>query len=291
VKTLHFLKQNGLLDSFEELLARTKLWDISDRDLKSLAQNSSFSDNNEYLSIVNLASDNDEVFIKFRANRQYRKILEHVTKSVGNQYLKEVRGLDLKYKELFETVSPLNNLGGPLKYRFSNLGRVSPTTIRYVYVHLKLMELFGSSEIKRVLEIGGGFGGQAAVSTYLTPDLNWSIYDLPEVSRLQSKFIHTINPKANVSYLSGINIQENSGDLLISNYALSEISRKLQLEYISKVIQNCAKGYMVWNLISERTGDGLNVQEVLNLIPNSRAIDEYPLTDNGNKIIVWGATT
>lgn len=291
MKTLHFLKQNGLLDSFEELLARTKLWDISDRDLKSLAQNSSFSDNNEYLSIVNLASDNDEVFIKFRANRQYRKILEHVTKSVGNQYLKEVRGLDLKYKELFETVSPLNNLGGPLKYRFSNLGRVSPTTIRYVYVHLKLMELFGSSEIKRVLEIGGGFGGQAAVSTYLTPDLNWSIYDLPEVSRLQSKFIHTINPKANVSYLSGINIQENSGDLLISNYALSEISRKLQLEYISKVVQNCAKGYMVWNLISERTGDGLNVQEVLNLIPNSRAIDEYPLTDNGNKIIVWGATT
>jgi hypothetical protein len=288
VNSLHFLKRNGLFDSFEELLERRKLWDIGKHDLNSLGSNSSFSDNDEYLSIVKLASESDEVFNVFRANRQYRKILEHVTKELGNQYLDAVRGIDTNFKDLFKTVSAVDNLGGPLKYRFFSLGRVSPTTIRYVFVHLKLRELFGSLENREVLEIGGGFGGQAAVSTYLTPNLVWSIYDLPEVTHLQNKFMRMLNPKAAISYLSGTKIIENSGDLLISNYALSEVSRKLQLEYFSKVIRNCPMGFMAWNLISERSGDGLSIKEVLDLIPNSLAIDEYPLTDSGNKFIVWG---
>ena len=54
------------------------------------------------------------------------------------------------------------------------------------------------------------------------------------------------------------------------------------------MIRNCPMGFMAWNLISERSGDGLSIKEVLDLIPNSLAIDEYPLTDSGNKFIVWG---
>jgi hypothetical protein len=291
MNTLNFLRQNGLFGFIEELLVRRNLWDISKRDLKSLGHNSSFSDNSEYLSIVQLAAENNTVFRKFRANRQYRKILEHVTKKLGYQYLKEIYDLDFECEKLFEIVSPVDSLGGPLRYKFTRLGRVSPTTIRYVFVHLKLRELFGNLDDKKILEIGGGFGGQAAVSTYLAPNLSWIIYDLPEVSRLQAKFIDSVNPKADVSYLSGIEIVENSGDLLISNYALSEVSRKLQLEYLSKVARNCAMGYMAWNLISELNGDGLSVQDVLDILPNSVAIDENPLTDSGNKIIYWGFTS
>ncbi len=278
------------MDSIEELLARRTLWDINEQYLRSLGQNSSFSDNSEYLSIVKLASENDEVFKKFRANRQYRKILEHVTKNLGHKYLEEVYDLDFECDKLFDAVSPIDRLGSPLRYKFPNFGRLSPTTIRYVYVHLTLKKFFGNLENKKVIEIGGGFGGQAAVSTFLTPNLNWIIYDLPEVSQLQSKFMRTANPNASIAYLSGIKIKENSGDILISNYALSEVSRKLQLEYISKVVCNCSKGYMAWNLISEQNGDGLSIREVLDLIPNSTAFAEYPLTDSGNMIIVWGET-
>lgn len=288
VNILLFLKQNGFRDFIEELLLRLKLWDISDADLKSLSQNSSFSDNNEYLSVVKIASEDDEIFKRFRANRQYRKILEHVTKRLGSQYLMEIRGINKNFRDIFISISKIDKMGGPLRYRFSSLGRVSPTTIRYVYVHLKMSELFGSLENLKVLEIGGGFGGQAAVSTRLSPSLNWSIYDLPEVSRLQSRFVRSVNSEAKVSYFSGLEISKNDGDLLVSNYALSEISRKLQLEYFTKIISNCPKGYMAWNLISERSGDGLSIDEVVELIPSAIVLDEFPLTDEGNKIIVWG---
>jgi hypothetical protein len=141
----------------------------------------------------------------------------------------------------------------------------------------------------RIIEIGGGFGGQAALSISLESDLHWRIYDLPSVIKMQKKFTDELGLSTKMSFSSGLELESNSGDLLISNYALSEISRNLQMEYISSVIQNCPRGYMTWNLISERNGDGLSVVEVLGLIPNSIAFDEFPLTDEGNKIIVWGS--
>ena len=283
-----FLKQNGFIALIEEYLLRKKIWNINYCDLEPLGQGSSISDNNEYLSIVIAASESEAVFSKFRANRQYRKILEHVTKYIGHQYLQEIRGLSLQYKEILNKVSQIDKLGGPLRYRYSKVGRLSPTTIRYVYVHLKLIELFGNIQNLKIVEIGGGFGGQAAVSTLLSPSLDWNIYDLPQVLRLQKKFICETNAQNKVSYFSGFDVVKTHGDLLISNYALSEISRKLQLTYFANVIQNCPKGYMAWNLISEKEGDGLSVCEVLGLIPNSVAIEEYPLTNKGNKIIAWG---
>jgi len=279
----------GFLNFVEEVLERRKLWDLQKHDFLFSADSSSFSDTREYVSIVNIAAENQETFNRFRSNRQYRKILEHVTKDLGYKYLFEIKELDKDYVNLFARVTHVDSIGGPLRYRFKQLGKLSPTTIRYMYVHLRLRNLFGSLDGYRIIEIGGGFGGQAALSISLESDLHWRIYDLPSVIKLQKKFTDELGLSAKMSFSSGLELESNSGDLLISNYALSEISRNLQMEYISSVIQNCPRGYMTWNLISERNGDGLSVVEVLGLIPNSIAFDEFPLTDEGNKIIVWGS--
>jgi hypothetical protein len=279
----------GLLNFVEEVLERRKLWDLQKHDFVFSADSSSFSDTREYVSIVNMAAENQETFNRFRSNRQYRKILEHVTKDLGYRYLSEIKELNKDYASLFSKVTYLDSIGGPLRYRFKQLGSLSPTTIRYMYVHLRLRSLFGSLDGYRIIEIGGGFGGQAALSTSLESNLHWRIYDLPSVIKLQKKFTDSLGLSTKMSFSSGLDLESNSGDLLISNYALSEISRNLQMEYISSVIQNCPRGYMTWNLISERNGDGLSVVEVLGLIPNSMAFDEFPLTDEGNKIIVWGS--
>jgi hypothetical protein len=79
-----FAQENGILSTFEESLARFKLWDLGKNDFVDIGSGSSFSDNKEYLSIVLLASSDDKVFSRFRADRQYRKILEHVTKLLAH---------------------------------------------------------------------------------------------------------------------------------------------------------------------------------------------------------------
>lgn len=283
-----YVRDYGLFGLIEELLLRRALWNLSGTSFKQLGQASSFSDNDEYVSIVELAAKDDEVFKKFRSNREYRKILEHVTKSLGTEYLTRVSVLDPNFAKSLELLAKIDSIGGPLRYRFWKLGRFSPTTFRYLYVHLMLIKYFGDISNSKIIEIGGGFGGQATVSTTLIPTLQWTIYDLPKVLELQRKFVLNVNPHLNVNFSSGLDVVPASGDILISNYALSEISRDLQVDYINKVVLNCPKGFMTWNLISEKTLGGLSVSEITAMIPTSVAIGESPLTDSGNVFIIWG---
>lgn len=282
-----FTQENGILSVFEESLTRFKLWDLGKNDFVDIGSGSSFSDNKEYLSIVLLASSNDKVFSKFRANRQYRKILEHVTKLLALKYIDSL-SYRIDLRATFSRLGRCDRLGGPIRYRFKNLGFYSPTTIRYVYFHTELEKFFGDLTGLKVIEIGGGFGGQAAVSTTINSRIEWQIFDLPEVLLLQEKYLTKANPAGSITFCSGLEINETYGDLLLSNYALSEISRDLQVEYINKVVLNCKKGYMAWNTISEVQSAGLSLLEILALIPGSRVDDEVPLSSVGNKIISWG---
>ena len=280
-----FIRENGLFSTIEEILVRQKLWDLPTYMFSNLGNATSYSDNAEYLSVVQLAASDDDVFEKFRSNRQYRLILEHVTKSLGNLYLD---ALDQDSQRSFGRLRDCDVTGGPLRYNFKGLGKFSPTTLRYVYFHNEIMNLFGSLDGFKVLEIGGGFGGQAAVSTTLSDSLSWAIFDLPEVLSLQKRYLGRVGDLTKFSFKSGIVIDRAYGDLLISNYALSEIEKNLQLEYLNKVALNCSRGYMVWNTISEEHSGGLRLSEILEIIPGSKAIDEIPLSSPGNKIIYWG---
>lgn len=282
---LQFVRENGLTSTVEEIMNRFKLWDLDSADFLSLGTGSSFSDNNEYLSVVEIAAHKEKIFHKFRANRQYRKILEHVTKSLASEYLDLIPESE---RALLSRLRACDSVGGPLRYKFGSYGRYSPTTIRYLYFHTQYKEYFGDLGNSKVIEIGGGFGGQAAVSLTLNPNLSWTIFDLPEVLRLQEKYLHATNPDVKVTFQTGLEITKTHGDFLISNYALSEISRDLQLKYFELVISNCTKGYMAWNTISEVENGGLALSEVLELIPGSNYVDEVPLSSPGNVIVYWG---
>jgi hypothetical protein len=78
--------QNGVLNSIEEFYLRRRLWSLKHTE-PGVAQFSSISDTDSYLALANSAVQNTDVFEKFRSNIEYRKILEHVTKSNGSKYL------------------------------------------------------------------------------------------------------------------------------------------------------------------------------------------------------------
>ena len=80
-------------------------------------------------------------------------------------------------------------------------------------------------------------------------------------------------------------------DLVISNYAFSELPKNLQLKYIEKVVGNSKNGYMTMNSGASESvlqGDYLSINELKNKIKNLKIIDEIPKTKSGNYIIVWG---
>jgi HD superfamily phosphohydrolase len=97
VKYFKFIRKFGFLAFIEEVLERRKLWELKTCDFVYSADSSSFSDTLEYVSIVNIAAESDETFNRFRSNRQYRQILEHVTKDLGDRYLSEIKSLEKEY--------------------------------------------------------------------------------------------------------------------------------------------------------------------------------------------------
>lgn len=80
-------------------------------------------------------------------------------------------------------------------------------------------------------------------------------------------------------------------DLVISNYAFSELPRETQFRYLDQVILNSKNGYMTINTgrgnLSGRKRNQLDLYELLKKIPNSRIIEKVPKINVDNYIIIW----
>ena len=114
------------------------------------------------------------------------------------------------------------------------------------------------------------------------------IVDLPKVLELQKKYLSQI---PGIKFISAFESNDDRSnfveyDLLISNFAFSELDKRTQDLYLEKYIRRSAHGYMIWNNINQ-PGFSYNLNEVLELIPNSFIKNEIPLTDNGNFLIIW----
>lgn len=281
------IKSHGILGLVEHYFQRKKLWSF-DGEFAPKVEGSSVSDSSGYLHIVCNAANKDESFEKFRSNREYRQILEHVSKVQGYEYLRKIQLEASKLKSVLSKVSFLNTCGAPLVYFYPRFGFLSPTTLRYIKVFEDLNRLFPNIPKMRIAEIGGGFAGQAAVLRKLSGFESYTIYDLPEVHLLQSKFLKANFLESNIFYADGRLAPSGQFDLVISNYAISELRRELQETYFENVLKTSKCGYLTWNLISQKKLGGLNLNEVLEYIPSAMVSEESPLTDKGNVLITWG---
>lgn len=254
----------------------------------------SISDSDElgYLASVKKAVADEEFLRKFRADPDYQKVLEHVSVSLGKKYLDEiVAKYNTKPSSTFAGLSNLSEFGSPPVYNFSGVGYVSPTVLRYVKVGYEMEKLFGELSSKKIGEIGVGFGGQAAVLNKLFGVSEYVAFDLPEVLSLFELFTKRTNSRLVAKVVDGRQPISEKVDILVSNYAFSELSRSVQDEYLGKVILQAKSGYMIWNNLSSKYLDGYSLKEIMKKIPGSLALKESPLSAKANRLIVWGTSS
>jgi hypothetical protein len=277
----------GLFGAVEEILIRRTCWSIKDFSLNAKGKETSISDQNSYVQLCELAVTNQGVFSKFRRCREYRLILEHVTKRFGKQYL-DVALCNSNASDYYSRIKIQNSIGNPVTFRFKEIGHTSPTTIRYLKVLVDLVRLFGPLDNKVICEIGVGFGGQAHAISVNQNIQKYLLFDLPPVLELNKKFLGAIGDLSKFEFIDGRDPASRSSDLLISNYAFSELTREVQLMYMERVVSKAKKGYITWNELSYKQLGGLSVEELLERIPNSVVIPEEPLTYPNNVIVIWG---
>ena len=249
------------------------------------------SDNGRYGSeILNILKD-QKAFKNFKRNNIYREILEHVTKDEGQKYLKILKSRkDGILEKAINSVLVSDKLGNPIKFNYDGYeSPFSPTTLRYVKVASDLVNLFGKN-LGDIVEIGCGYGGQALVNDQLLNVKSSKLLDLSFVNKLIERYLD--NQAFNGLYQTALIDEElvSQYDLVISNYAFSEMPKNLQKIYIDKILSQSKKGYLTMNsgITGSRSVGKYSVEELRLLLPKFEIFEEEPLTSSHNYLIVWG---
>lgn len=250
------------------------------------------SDNGLYVFEINKALNNQKKFDNFKRNNGYRKILEHVSYDQGLDYLSILlKRQDYDIITKIQDDSIIDDIGNPVKYYYQEINnKVSPTTLRYLKVVSDIRILFGN-EFKYISEVGCGYGGQAYINDLFLNIEQQRLFDLPIVNELINKYLNYQLLSGSYSTWSINTSKEVESDLIISNYAFSELPKKVQIKYINKVIIRSKRGYLTMN---SGMGDGgrsqekLSIKELKDQLPAFTILQEEPKTSANNYIIVWG---
>ncbi len=250
----------------------------------------SLSDKPTYRDVCRLAATNDEFFTTFKINQNYNEIVEHVSYELGFEYLKLIP------EDFNFDIGKLNDrFGGPRTFDYPNIGQISPTSLRYLKVAFDINRLLHLSKYSIVAEIGPAYGAQALILKGLYGWQSYSFYDLEEPLALTEKYLR----------LNGIDVDNlcdfndtnkfdsflgEEFDLVISNYAFSELTRQRQDAYLEKVISSSKQGYMIMNFVSRESGIySYSLDELLYKLRAKypKVIPEQPLSSENNCIILW----
>jgi putative sugar O-methyltransferase len=211
---------------------------------------------------------------------------------LGRDYVNKIQSIEPEFL-LKNYVSIKNDsIGKPRLYRFSGCGTISPTTLRYISVMLELKKLFKLETPIKVAEIGIGYGGQFAIINEFMNVQSYSAFDLPQVLELSEKFISSVSSTHNFVKKDIYNVESEQFDLLISNYAFSELPIHIQREYVEKIISRAKMGYMIMNSgktdLTGRSAGKISLSELQYKITGLEVLQEIPLTGPDNYLLVWG---
>ncbi len=260
---------------------------------------SPFSDNHErsdsegtfYTNAVNSIISSERKFERFRRHYDYREILEHVDFRLGKKYLEKIYEMDPDLNTAKIGIERNDSVGRPRMYKYPHFNRISPTTLRYLSVALDVDKEIKLQDVSKIVEIGAGYGGQAAVFDKLVSNVEYFIFDLPIVQTLIQKYLSNFDMK-NVTFLNLKDDQLPSEyDLVISNYAFSELPRELQTQYVERVLVKSKNGYLIMNSgrgnSTGRSNGKVSLSELSKKIPELIVKEEDPQTSPDNYVVYW----
>lgn len=169
----------------------------------------------------------------FKRHPHLTAIWEHCSDEIAYEYLRQI-AIDNAW---LLNRKWTNDHKGNAHVKSWQLIDASASTIQYIGVLSNLIKLFGPLDGLRICEVGGGYGGQARTIMDVYKAACYHIIDLPDVCKLIKRYIDDVevfDAPTGLEY-----------DLLISNYALSEIRE--QGKYMTYCVMKSKMGYITCN--------------------------------------------
>jgi len=251
-----------------------------------LEESDSSSSHYGYVDFIERCIQDEEIFKTFRGESAYKDILEHINDDLSQKYYFSLRE-KLTHKEIVSLCKVIKNIGNPYQMKFGK-SSLNPTTLRYINVALDLKKKFPNKDFKKIVELGAGFGGQALILREFYNIENYHFIDLPQVNQLIQKFILLHKPSFEYSFSQIETFKESQNyDLFLSNYAFSELPKKLQIKSIKNVTSKVKSGYMIVNNFSDISFRYLSKKGYNKYFKNLQIHPEIPESYIFNKILLF----
>lgn len=232
----------------------------------------------------------------FKSNHVYGGILEHVSRELGFKYLDLIHTefTNITYENIQEYININDKYGKPnIEVYIYNDRKYtcSPTTLRYIYHSLVILDHFKKTNCKNIVEVGCGYGGLCLAINYFSKLLDisinkYNIIDLPEVCKLIKNYLNlhtnsmTIPVCLHDSNTHGNNVHDTEL-FFISNYCYTEIDIDNNSLYSSILLPKTSNGFIVWQNGGNRGSYPIEKSNLIIKKDIQQIIDEKPQTDAG----------
>jgi putative sugar O-methyltransferase len=203
-----------------------------------------------YIETVKDVVDSDNLS-DFKSRKEYKTILEHASQQEASFYytliMDRIKNGEVINNELINKFKENDKLGNGETINCEYFGEIGRSTLKYIALAYQIRDLVGEKKNLKLLEIGGGYGGQVKILCDLLDVSEVFMIDIPVVLSLQKKYlqhhgieVNTVDPDKVES------LYDKEFDLVVSNHAICELHRDLQDTYIP-LVKNSKNGYILYH--------------------------------------------
>ncbi|MDB9446626.1 putative sugar O-methyltransferase [Anabaena sp. CS-542/02] len=251
------------------------------------ALKTSLTDNFDYPEFCLQASLDYSKFRSFRQNQIYNVALEHDSFDQGLEYLQATKESGYNVLSKIDEFRKNDLIGNPQVFDYDGIGTIAPPTLRYIKILSDLECEFGTLDNFNICEIGVGYGGMCRIISSYFNVTSYTLVDLKPVLSLAQRYLDHYPLNTTLIYRTMNELHKDSYDLVISNYAFTEIRREIQQVYLEKVVIPAKRGYITYNEINPEDFNSYTKEELMEMIPQIRIKPEVGILHPKDCTLVW----
>ncbi|BAZ49918.1 putative methyltransferase [Nostoc sp. NIES-4103] len=256
-------------------------------DFQNKAFQTSLTDNIDYPEFCLKASLDYSIFKDFRRNEIYRIALEHDSFEQGLEYLEATKQSSSNVLSKINEFLKNDHIGNPEVFDYEGIGTIAAPTLRYIKILSDLESEFGTLDNLNICEIGVGYGGLCRIINSYFKVKSYTLVDLKPVLMLAQRYLDHYPLNTTLIYKTMNELSKENYDLVISNYAFTEIRRDVQDIYLEKVLLSATKGYITYNEINPEDFHSYTKEELIKLMPQIRVKPEVGILHPKDCTLVW----
>lgn len=211
------------------------------------------ADTDRYRAECDKAASDPEAFAVFRQQTEIIRTMEGREPEWAAelwQFAVEKWPAARNYRKFFRR---LDAIGGPQNPQEVSQGFfLTATMASFIADAAALVYCFGNLNGLHIAELGGGYGALAAIVCGTQAPGSYTIYDIPETCALQRAYLGAART-AGVKTSSFIG--EVTPDMVVSNYAFSELNVDSRKEIGKRMFLKSPRGFVTWHSLTNIEGD------------------------------------